>query len=667
MNVKKPTHSFLIKALAIALLIVLSAGCLLSAGVAGYFAVAADQFADTADYTESALANYTAAAFAERAMREYSYGETRLPTKGTNYRYTVKNAETGEVLATNIQAGETVSGTVATLYSMNYFEGIYHGGGYAEAVPIPVATPTPAPGAQAGTELQEVLPEAPMELLLESVLLSPMTENDVFSQQARAYGWAYANKGAALPAAIVLFTLCVALFVFLLCAAGRHSDSPSPRLGWIDRIPADVLTLVVGGIAFLLLYLAVSVVDATGNVRYWTFLALALIPPYILGMLLLIGYFMSIAARIKTRTLFSNTVIGWMIRGVVRVCRAVCRAIKTFLTSLPLLWQTVVFFIVFAFVNALCILFIKDGSFLAVLFFLAFNGAIFVLAIRVTLELNRLKQGGEAIAAGDTAHRVDTEKMMPVLKKHGDNLNAISTGIANAVEARVKSERMKTDLITNVSHDLKTPLTSIVNYVDLLKKEPLSETAAGYVDVLDRQAQRLKKLTADVVDASKASSGAMPVELAPVNAVEIMTQSLAEYTERLSAVPLTVVVDAPETPITVLADGRLLWRVFDNLLANIVKYAMPGTRVYLSAAESGCEVAVSLKNISRDQLNMSASELMERFVQGDASRAGSGSGLGLSIAKSLVELQKGRFDIAIDGDLFTARMLFRKIEQEIIK
>ena len=236
--------------------------------------------------------------------------------------------------------------------------------------------------------------------------------------------------------------------------------------------------------------------------------------------------------------------------------------------------------------------------------------------------------------------------------------------MTRAVEERIKSERLKTELITNVSHDIKTPLTSILNYVDLLKKEPAaSETASEYIAVLDRQARRLKKLTEDVLEASKAATGNIKVELGRTDAVELLGQCLAEYVERFQTANLTAVMQTPGEPAFILADGRLLWRVFDNLLGNIAKYAQPGTRVYAGVTWEGKEVVIALKNISRDALNISEEELMERFVRGDSARTSEGSGLGLSIARSLTELQGGHFGISIDCDLFKAELRFAAVEE----
>ena len=226
-------------------------------------------------------------------------------------------------------------------------------------------------------------------------------------------------------------------------------------------------------------------------------------------------------------------------------------------------------------------------------------------------------------------------------------------------QEQMKAEHLKTELITNVSHDIKTPLTSIVNYVDLLKKEDIpSPEAREYIAVLDRQSHRLKKLTEDLVEASKASSGVLNVDLQPTDVNVLFSQIEGEYQERLAACQMTLVTQPPAPGTVIRADSRLLSRVMDNLVSNICKYALPSTRVYVVSTLSREAVTISFKNVSRDELNISPDELMERFVRGDASRHTEGSGLGLSIARSLVQLQGGRFDLAIDADLFRADITF---------
>ena len=279
--------------------------------------------------------------------------------------------------------------------------------------------------------------------------------------------------------------------------------------------------------------------------------------------------------------------------------------------------------------------------------------------------LRTLQKGGEALANGDMDSRVDTRGMYGDFRRHGEHLNDAQMGVQKAVEERTKSERLKTELITNVSHDIKTPLTSIVNYVDLLKKEEIGNpTAAEYIAVIDRQSQRLRKLTEDLVEASKAATGNVPVNWEDTDVNVLLGQVAGEYTERLAACQLEPILTLSEETPLIRADGRLLWRVLDNLMSNVCKYAMPGTRVYLATAAEGDQVTITVKNISRYALNVSADELTERFVRGDASRSTEGSGLGLSIANSLTALQKGGFALAVDGDLFKATLTFPRIVKE---
>lgn len=227
-----------------------------------------------------------------------------------------------------------------------------------------------------------------------------------------------------------------------------------------------------------------------------------------------------------------------------------------------------------------------------------------------------------------------------------------------AADKQLKSERMKTELITNVSHDIKTPLTSIINYVDLMEKPHSSEEQEAYMEVLARQSQRLKKLIDDLMEMSKASTGNMQTEITQVNAAEAINQCLGEFADKLDKALLTPVFHGGDKEVTMMADGRLVWRVMSNLLGNVVKYALPGTRVYVDLLELEEEVVISVKNVSREELNISSDELMERFVRGDTSRNTEGSGLGLNIAKSLMELQHGQMELLVDGDLFKVTLIF---------
>jgi len=267
-------------------------------------------------------------------------------------------------------------------------------------------------------------------------------------------------------------------------------------------------------------------------------------------------------------------------------------------------------------------------------------------------------QGAKSMAEGDLRTEIDTRYLRGSYRSCAENLNTLSDVAMDAAMKQMRSERMKAELVTNVSHDIKTPLTSVINYIDLLQKAENEEQSKQYLEVLDRQAQKLKKLIDDLMEMSKATTGDMAVDIGAMDAVEAMTQALGEFSDKLEQEDLTVIFRKPETPVHIQADGRLVWRVLSNLMSNVVKYALPGTRVYAQVQQQESQVLMTLKNISREELNVSAEELTERFVRGDASRNTEGSGLGLNIAKCLMDLQKGNLELTVDGDLFKVSLTF---------
>lgn len=490
------------------------------------------------------------------------------------------------------------------------------------------------------------------------------------ARNAQGEALLYRERTAIPVLTVIGFLLCAALFLFLLCSAGHRAGREEAMLNFQDKIPFDLYMLA----AFLLGALAVSAVYdaiAWGGTRSllvvgfdneylfeWALFALGMEA----AVLIVLASCMTLSTRIKTGTLWRNTVIYRLLRLCWRAVRWMGRGIRTLCRNLPLLWKGILGYSVYALVMLLvCRETYYSG--MAALFWIGLSMTALLVLCFFILQMAQLKEGAKRLAEGDLSYHVPTERMFFELKRHGENLNSIGAGMTRAVEERMKSERLKTELITNVSHDIKTPLTSILNYVDLLKKEPSASDAAGeYIAVLDRQAHRLKKLTEDVLEASKAATGNIKVELARTDAVELLDQCLAEYEERFQQAGLVAVMQTPGGSTSILADGRLLWRVFDNLLGNIAKYGQPGTRVYAGVTREGTDVAIVLKNVSRDPLNISEEELMERFVRGDSARTSEGSGLGLSIARSLTELQGGRFGIAIDCDLFKAELRFAAAE-----
>ena len=478
----------------------------------------------------------------------------------------------------------------------------------------------------------------------------------------------YNVSGWWLCAVLVGVAGAAACLVFLFMGAGHRKGKEGARLNLLDRIPLDLYAAGCFALAFVWLLLFV---ELTESMAYFfafspegiTYLAFTCIVVYTAGLVAL-APFLSFATRVKAGggIWWRNTAICWALKLCWRAVRWCWGLVKRFCgwlwymtTKISIVWRTALIVLIVLVANFCIAISIRYSDF-ALFCWLLLMAAVFLLACFGAWQMKSLKAAGEKLAAGEFEHKIDTKHMYWEFKHHAENLNSIGDGMAAAVEQRMKSERLKTELITNVSHDIKTPLTSIINYVDLLERPHTPEEGAEYLEVLERQSKRLKKLTEDLVEASKASTGNMSVTLAPTSTLEIINQSLAEYGQRMEAGKLSVLINVPEPAPTVRADGRLLWRVMDNLFNNVVKYAMPETRVYVDVRTSEGNAVISVKNISRAALNVSAGELMERFVRGDASRSTEGSGLGLSIAKSLTELQHGQFSISTDGDLFKAEI-----------
>ena len=478
----------------------------------------------------------------------------------------------------------------------------------------------------------------------------------------------YTVSGWWLCAVLVGAAGAIACLVFLFMGAGHRKGKESARLNLLDRIPLDLYAAGCFALAFVWLLLFV---DLTESMAYFfalspegiTYLAFTCIVVYTAGLVAL-APFLSFATRVKAGggIWWRNTAICWALKLCWRAVRWCWGLVKRFCgwlwymtTKISIVWRTALIVLIVLVANFCIAISIRYSDF-ALFCWLLLMAAVFLLACFGAWQMKSLKAAGEKLAAGEFEYKIDTKYMYWEFKHHAENLNSIGDGMAAAVEQRMKSERLKTELITNVSHDIKTPLTSIINYVDLLERPHTPEEGAEYLEVLERQSKRLKKLTEDLVEASKASTGNMSVTLAPTSTLEIINQSLAEYGQRMEAGKLSVLINVPEPAPAVRADGRLLWRVMDNLFNNVVKYAMPETRVYVDVRTSEGNAVISVKNISRAALNVSAGELMERFVRGDASRSTEGSGLGLSIAKSLTELQHGQFSISTDGDLFKAEI-----------
>ena len=453
--------------------------------------------------------------------------------------------------------------------------------------------------------------------------------------------------------AMVVNIGCAVVFIpclsFQLRSAGHWEEHEGIHLTWLDRIPLDVYLAA----AFLLFAIGVESHNAE------TMFVCTVIVIFLVALLI-----PSLAARYKAHTLWTNTLLFRLWRLLQRHVGGFLHSVDRVLRSIPLLWSTLAILLGLSAVDLLFLAW--DSRMTTISIWLVVRVVVILLLLYVMLDIRTLMKAGEAMAGGDFSVSPKVTCPLPAIQEHAEHLGSIQSGLQKAVDERMRSERLKTELITNVSHDIKTPLTSIVNYVDLLSKTDITDpTALEYIAVLERQAQRLRKLTEDLVEASKAATGNIPVTLAPTDLNVLLSQVCGEYEQRLEEKRLQMVFTPAEGSPHILSDGQLLWRVLDNLMGNVCKYAMPGTRVYLSAEQSGGCAHLTLKNISLYPITVSGEELTERFVRGDSARSTEGSGLGLSIAASLTELQKGQFAIHVDGDLFKATLTFPLCAQEL--
>lgn len=579
----------------------------------------------------------------EMARNEAQYID-RLLDKGTNLKsyykdknvfYKITFVETGQVL-TNYDNQPYVVSASGTYFDYKEYEYVDEEGNYQWTT--------------------EEIYTADIEILI----AKDMAKNDMFSVMAKIIDIGYSMRFAMVFIALGSLVLLIVLLCFLYCSAG-HIKGGVIKRNYLDLLPFDIYTAAVGFIGF---FSVVAVAEWTND------LASAVLWVVVFGSLdyfIALGYTMSFATRVKTRTLIKNTLIYMILRFFGKYINKFSNWIKHIISNVSLIKKTVILLCGILLLEFIALVIIFNTYWYyspsRIFWFVIVCNIVFVSAVLyLAIILKRIKDGGEKIAKGDLHHKIDTQYMFGDFKEFCVSLNNINEGLQVAVNERMKSEHFKTELITNVSHDIKTPLTSIINYVDLIKKEECeNETVKQYIEVLDRQSGRLKKLVEDLVEASKASSGTLNVNLAVCDASVLLTQALGEFEDRLKKAGITPVLNLPENPVKIMADGRHLWRVFDNLLSNVCKYALGGTRVYLDIIRNNGKVYITFRNISKFQLNVSAEELMERFVRGDTSRNTEGSGLGLSIARSLVELQNGSLELNVDGDLFKVTVEFEEM------
>lgn len=465
---------------------------------------------------------------------------------------------------------------------------------------------------------------------------------------------------------VVWISACTAMLalliilIWLTIVAGRTPNGQDVSLNFFDRIKTEIAVAMVGLSCSFLLLAGTSWGGFTMSFRdfWWEsyIVQTVSLTLWVIGLFtaVLTGY-LSLVRRLKAHTLWSNSCIRWLfhlIRELVRHRKSTTK--------------TILMFAGLSFLQILLIASRADGFYVLLMCVVGF--LFFLYAMRGAIAKQRIKGGIERITNGEVDYQIPLEGLSGENLDMATRINNIGEGLNKAMEENLKSERLKTDLITNVSHDIKTPLTSIINYVDILKRENFEDAKIrGYLDILEAKSQRLKHLTEDVVEASKISSGNISLEFVNLNLVEMINQTNGEFAEKFAAKNLEVIQKLPDVPAVIHADGRRMWRVLENVYNNAAKYAMEGTRIYGDLVVKARTVEFSLKNISQYPLNISADELTERFIRGDVSRSTEGSGLGLSIAKNLTTIQGGTFELYLDGDLFKVTIIFPKVFQKVEK
>ena len=477
----------------------------------------------------------------------------------------------------------------------------------------------------------------------------------------------YASSGTVIAVlGMIAFGMLIVCLVWLTIVAGRSNRDDELHLNWFDAWKTEVAATVVIVLWLIPVLLSGSILSLTDLFMdlnndlatlygYYNYVMNSI--PYVIGggilaaytcLMFLVGY-LSLVRRLKAGTMWKNSVLHMIVQFVHQVS-----------INIGSVWKVVIIFGGLFLIHGAAQI---SGHSVLFVILLPIDIVAFVYLVYQTIGKKKIKQGISQIAHGEIDYKIDTTGLSGEQKEVAELVNVIGTGLNKAVEKSVKNERLKTDLITNVSHDIKTPLTSIINYVELLKQENFEDPKIRrYIEVLEQKSQRLKTLTEDVVEASKVSSGNISLDMMNLNLVEMIQQTSGEFQEKFAARNLEEVLNLPEEEAMICVDGRRTWRVLENISNNAAKYAMEGSRIYADLTVLEDQVLFTLKNVSAYPLNISADELTERFIRGDISRSTEGSGLGLSIAKTLTEMQKGQFELYLDGDLFKVTIRFPRVK-----
>ncbi len=492
------------------------------------------------------------------------------------------------------------------------------------------------------------------EYIFAAAVDSKYMANDVLQEYKSKYEQIQPVRRTAVYGAVLGTLLYLLTFVYLTVVSGHgpNEEDKEIRLNPFDQVKTEVSAVILGIPGVVVLVAGISILAGTDSLIQLKALVFGGGTVFLLNLLFLTGY-LSLVRRLKARTLWRNSIL----------C-SIMELLYSMIRNWKVTTKMVFTYAVFLLMNLILLCCGAFGFLMA----LILDFVVGILLFQQALQRQRILDVLEKISQGDLNAQIPLEGLGGDSLLLAEAVNHIGGGLSGAVEKSIRDERLKTDLITNVSHDIKTPLTSIINYVDLLKREDIqNERAKNYIAILEDKAQRLKHLTDDLVEASKISSGNIRLDFVRINFQELINQTNGEFSEKFEEKDLQLVVNMPKEPVVIEADGRRLWRIIENLYNNVAKYAMPRTRVYVDLTVVGHMVRFHIKNISEQPLNIDAGELTERFIRGDVARSTEGSGLGLSIAKNLTQLQKGSFDIYLDGDLFKVTIIFPEADPIVRK
>lgn len=458
--------------------------------------------------------------------------------------------------------------------------------------------------------------------------------------------------------------LTLLLIIYLTSVIGHDDNEDSTiNINTFDRIPIEIIAfcaMLIGCMPFILLEFAENDYNAINSIA---------ITAYIIIYICAVITMTTVIKRIKARQFAKTSITGKVLLWCLKICKKITNKIKEIWNTITYSPNTTAKVIITTGLTVfvwLIIIAISGNGPMFPIIMIVLIGFVLYKIIKIFKEYLQIEKKLKDIYEGNTQSNLDEKSVENIFKNSVIYLNDISNGFENAVQDRMKSERMKAELITNVSHDIKTPLTSIINYVDLLKQENIQdEKAREYIEILENKSQRLKRLTEDLVEASKVSTGNISLNLEKINIVELIKQATGEFEDKFKRRELEPIINADQNEINIMADSKYMYRIIENLYSNISKYALENSRVYVDIKMSKTEpvpnVQIEIKNISKDKLNISADELMQRFVRGEKSRTTEGSGLGISIAQNLTELQNGKFELKLDGDLFKVELTFNII------